>query len=347
MPPLLKAIRELVGADSAAFFWVDEHGDMTKLLSERTLPEATMKAYFERYYGAGESAFRRAFNARAAQGDPVSAVTLSASTEQSPYYNDVMRKLEAHHILYGVVREQGQVLGQLSLYRAKSSAPFAAAECAELTAILRYVGHGVSQPGAQTLTEAGFMDATDDAVFLMRADGQATGLSLPAQKLLALATQGHIGPQAAVDGIAERARSTLSRLVDQLRRALAGGDVAPPVLVIDNEWGRFVLRGYAVTDDPLDGNASIAVRIQRQEPMLLRFVDALGKLDLSPQQREIAAGLARGASNQDLAQALGVSVNTVAYHVKQLFQRLDIHDRQQMIDKVLGKVGAGDPSSIP
>ena len=342
MPPLLKAVRELVGANSAAFFWVDQHGDMTKLYSERTLPEETMKAYFERYYGSGESAFRRAFNERAGRADPVCAVTLSASTEQSPYYNDVMRKLDAHHILYGVVQEQGLALGQLSLYRAKAAKPFAASECAELTGILRYIGHGVSQPARPTSTDTGFADATDDAVFLMRADGQASGLSLSAQKLLALATQGHIGPQAAQDGIAERARSTLSRLVDQLRRALAGGDVAPPVLTIDNEWGRFILRAYAVTDDPLDGNASIAVRIQRQEPLLLRFVDALGKLDLSPQQREIAAGLARGASNQELAQALGVSVNTVAYHVKQLFQRLDIHDRQQMIDKVLGRAGGND-----
>ena len=81
----------------------------------------------------------------------------------------------------------------------------------------------------------------------------------------------------------------------------------------------------------------IAVKIQRQEPMLLRFVDALGGLTLSPQQREVAVGLARGASNRELADGLGVSVNTVSYHVKQLFQRLDTHDRQQMVASVLGR----------
>jgi hypothetical protein len=30
----------------------------------------------------------------------------------------------------------------------------------------------------------------------------------------------------------------------------------------------------------------------------------------------------------------------VAYHVKQLFQRLDTHDRQQMVTKVLGQPGS-------
>ena len=70
--------------------------------------------------------------------------------------------------------------------------------------------------------------------------------------------------------------------------------------------------------------------------MLLKFVEALNHLNLSPQQREIAVGLAKGSSNRELAQAMGISVNTVAYHVKQLFQRLDAHGRQQLIDKVLG-----------
>lgn len=98
-----------------------------------------------------------------------------------------------------------------------------------------------------------------------------------------------------------------------------------------------MLRAYAVSDEPLAPDATIAIRIQRQEPMLLKFVDALHGLGLSPQQREIAAGLAKGASNQDLAAALGVSVNTIAYHIKQLFTRLDTHDRQQMVGRVLGR----------
>ena len=67
----------------------------------------------------------------------------------------------------------------------------------------------------------------------------------------------------------------------------------------------------------------------------MKFVDALNGLELSPQQREVAVGLAKGSTNRELADAMGVSINTVAYHVKQLFQRLDTHDRQQMVAKVL------------
>ncbi|MEO8506523.1 MAG: LuxR C-terminal-related transcriptional regulator [Betaproteobacteria bacterium] len=82
--------------------------------------------------------------------------------------------------------------------------------------------------------------------------------------------------------------------------------------------------------------------------MLFTFVDARHGLGPSPQPREVAAGLAKRASNQELAGALGVSANTLAHHIKQLFARLDTHDRQQMIDGVLdcGWPGcAGRPSA--
>ena len=77
------------------------------------------------------------------------------------------------------------------------------------------------------------------------------------------------------------------------------------------------------------------MRIQRQEQTLLKFVDALSDQRLTPKQREVAAGLAKGSANREIAAAMRVSINTVAYHIKELFLRLDAQDRQQMIAKVL------------
>jgi DNA-binding CsgD family transcriptional regulator len=339
MPPLLKSVRQLVGAESAAYFWVDAHGDMTSLYAERLLPAPVMQLYFERFYDAGESSFKRAFAERAQRSDPVLAVSATSAAERSAYYNEVMRHLDAHHVLYGVVREQGEALGQLSLYRPKSARTFSTAERGELAAIMRYVAHGVSVRARADAGTQALLDTGDDAVFLIGSDGSLREVSPAAQKLLALATHGRIAPGAGLAVIGESARPTLRHLVAQLRDALGGADVRPPAVTLDNAWGRFVLRAYALTEDAFAGDASLAVRIQRQEPMLLRFVDALQGFGLSPQQREIAAGLAKGASNQELAEALGVSANTIAYHVKQLFARLDTHDRQQMVGKVLGPGG--------
>jgi DNA-binding NarL/FixJ family response regulator len=339
MPRLLKAVRHFVGADSAGFFWVDSQGDMTSLYAERLLPASAMKLYFERYYDAPESSFRGAFTARVQRQEPVIAVSPSAAWERSPYYNEVFRPLDAHHVLYGIVREQGQAIGQLSLYRPKSAPAFSAAQRLELSSIMPYVGHGALLPGRRIFNGMEYLDTEDDAVFLIGADGDIRQLSAASQRLLALATLGKIGPDRMLSGIEEAAQPTLLRLAQRLHTVLSGGEVTPPSIVLHNAWGRFVLRAYSISDAPLESHSPLAIRINRQEPMLLKFVDALSGLALSPQQRQVAMGLAKGSSNRELADALGISVNTVAYHIKQLFQKLDAHDRSQMMAKVLGNSG--------
>ena len=201
-----------------------------------------------------------------------------------------------------------------------------------------YVGHGVSQLGQRVADWKEFLDTEDDAVFLIGADGGIRQLSPASQRLLALATLGKIGPDQMLSGVEEAARPVLSRLAERLHTVLSGGEVGPS-LVLHNAWGRFVLRVYSISNAPLQSHSHIAVRINRQEPMLLKFVDALSGLALSPQQRQVAVGLAKGSSNRELADAMGISINTVAYHIKQLFQKLDAHDSAQMMTKVLGKGG--------
>jgi DNA-binding CsgD family transcriptional regulator len=105
-------------------------------------------------------------------------------------------------------------------------------------------------------------------------------------------------------------------------------------MTFDTGWGRHIMRAYWLTEDPGAYDALVGVRIQRQEPMILRFVQAMGRLPLSPQQREIALMIAQGKSNQEMAEGLGVSGNTVAYHIKQLFLKLDVHDRAGAIARI-------------
>ena len=69
--------------------------------------------------------------------------------------------------------------------------------------------------------------------------------------------------------------------------------------------------------------------------MILKLAEAMGAFDLSPQQREVALLLAQGRTNQQIGVAMNVSGNTVNYHIKQLFIRLDAHDRADAVSKML------------
>src|SRR5437867_1134137 len=117
-PALLPAIRRVVPAHSAAFFWVDGSAQITNLYAERMLAPEVMANYFRTHYKGGESGFAAAFRARATAPGRVSAVTLTNVERDTPYYREVLARLGADHILYAVVGNKTNPVGQLSLYRA-------------------------------------------------------------------------------------------------------------------------------------------------------------------------------------------------------------------------------------
>ena len=78
-----------------------------------------------------------------------------------------------------------------------------------------------------------------------------------------------------------------------------------------------------------------AIQVRRQERLVVKLAQAMHGLGLPPQQREVALLIAQGKSNQEIAQALSVSPNTASYHIKQLFMRLDAHERSEALQKIL------------
>ena len=344
---LLPAIRELVPSDSAAFFWVDSRGEMQNLYAERMLPPDVQSLYFERYYDGQEASFRRAFLERAASPEGVVATSADGDLAKSAYYNEILRRLDAHHVLYGIVREQGAALGQLSLYRPTDAPAFTPRERTDLASVMRYVSHGVATGLLQPAFGDGyaFEDSEQEAMLVTDRSGTIRHGSETARRLLLLATTSEINPASLKSAVNQRAAGALRALVDRLDAIAQGEDSSPPVVTLDTKWGRHVMRAYWLDDDCTARDALIGVRIQRQEPMILRFVHAMARLPLSPQQREIAILLAQGKSYQEMAAGLGISENTVAYHIKQLFMKLDVHDRAAALNRITGRAQAAAPPS--
>jgi DNA-binding CsgD family transcriptional regulator len=337
MASLLPALRELVPSESAAFFWVDSRGEMRNMYAERMLPPEVMSLYFERYYDGRDSSFRRAFLDRAGKPEGVVAMTPDAEQVRSAYYNEIQRKLDAHHVLYGIVREQGAALGQLSLYRSPQAQAFGSRERADLSSVMRYVAHGVAGGDAQPDTAFAFQDSDDEAMLVTDRMGRVRHASEKARRLLVLATSSQINPASLKAAVNERASQALRALCAKLEAIARGDDATPPMMTFDSSWGRHFMRAYWLSEDPRAPDALVGVRIQRQEPMILRFVQVMGRLPLSPQQREIALMIAQGKSNQEMAEGLGVSGNTIAYHIKQLFLKLDVHDRAGAIARITAR----------
>jgi len=50
---------------------------------------------------------------------------------------------------------------------------------------------------------------------------------------------------------------------------------------------------------------------------------------LSPRERDILRGIARGASNKEIARDLGIAETTVKIHVQHVLRKLDVSSRVQ------------------
>ena len=57
----------------------------------------------------------------------------------------------------------------------------------------------------------------------------------------------------------------------------------------------------------------------------------LGGSGLTPQQMQIARLIAEGATNREVAERMFVSPRTVDYHLRNIFQRLSISSRAELI----------------
>lgn len=61
---------------------------------------------------------------------------------------------------------------------------------------------------------------------------------------------------------------------------------------------------------------------------------------LSDREREVLDGLIAGKTNGQIADALYVSTNTVAFHVKQIYRKLHVHSRAEAVARIMKRGGS-------
>jgi DNA-binding CsgD family transcriptional regulator len=329
MPAFLRSLRTLVPAGFGAFFWVDANGDMTNMYSERMLAAEVTSRYFGAHYDSAVHDFQQRVLADVREGVMVHESVADAALMATEYYREVLGPLGAFRILRAVLQERDKPLGQLSLYRTQRAPAFGNGERESFEAACRYLLQGLrsgakaAAPGADQLRESG-----QAALLVCGNDGRVLQASGRGHALLAQASGCRINRYTMVNELEQAGLALVRRLLASALADAAVEDSPAHSLQVFNEWGGFRLRAYPLAE-------GFGVLIERHEHLLVRLVDAMRGLPLSAQQREVALLLARGLTNVEVAHELGVSLNTASYHVKQLFAKLDAHDRAEVISRVL------------
>ena len=94
------------------------------------------------------------------------------------------------------------------------------------------------------------------------------------------------------------------------------------------------------------GGAPMTASVARQVVRVFRAPDPAAGL-LSPREREVLEGLVDGKTYKQIGDGLYISTNTVAFHVKQIYQKLHVHSRAEATARTASRYPGHPPKNYP
>jgi DNA-binding CsgD family transcriptional regulator len=283
---------------------------MTGLYAERLLALEAM-AHYESHYQQAVLGLRCC-----GKGRRMTRSRCTASSSSGERLCDVLSP-DAYQILYGACAGNRSARSASTGERDPNSAAVIRTRCAPASLFVERAGAGaLGARGPAEVVEEWLASARDGTLISAPPDWS---------HLVRLLAIEDVTPRKAHDE--QRAVAVFLR---QLCARLTGPDGASLGhfdLQHDSAWGRFRIRAYRMPDVAGRREDHVGLLIGRNEPHALALVRGTGASGLSPQQREVALLVAGGKSNQEIARALSLSLNTASYHVKQVFARLKVHSR--------------------
>jgi DNA-binding CsgD family transcriptional regulator len=133
--------------------------------------------------------------------------------------------------------------------------------------------------------------------------------------------------------IAKRCRSEIIRISFYRHRQI--GPFEPSAIKII-ETAADLLFALAAKHDPLGfDSGNVALSRERYQRCL-----AIVAPSLSPREMEVCAGIAAGMSSEEIADALGIKLNTVLTHRKHAYARLHIRSQNQLLTLIFSALAA-------
>ncbi len=253
--------------------------------------------------------------------------------ERHDFYNLIMRPHGIDSILVLKVVEHGRVWGMIHLPRQKADPEFTDRDRTLLEWIAPFAAHALA-PGR---SGEQFVESDERGLITVSPAGAIQHASSHARRLLMLATHPELSSATmSRPELGSVLPSEVARLCQDLVRIFE--DKAPsaaPVYQVTNPWGVFTFRAYWL--DRGDGQGApplIGVTVERFEPLALKLWRRAEELPLTGRELEVCQLLAVGRSRTEIAEQLGVSGNTAVNHCRNLYAKLGVHSRAELVEKL-------------
>jgi DNA-binding CsgD family transcriptional regulator len=338
IPELLNELHGLIPSYYNSFFFADEKGAVANAYFEHTDLVKLFPLYRQEFHESRERefkgfAFSDAVRTQFGVHEFKSAVSVEQKTfYRSDLYNLVFRPMgNDSNFMRLYFRDGGRVLGGLTMWRAKNAGTWTSEEKRRLASLESFFVHALT---ARTVSGVPLVDSGDVGLIIANTAGKPIYLSAEGRRLLFLATN----PRSVSDTLVSRP-AVLPTPVAKLCRSLSrifsdDASAAAPMCHHANVWGGFTFRAqWLDRDDP--GSGLIGLTISHQVPLPIRLTRSVQKLPLSRRQSEVCVLLATGASNEAIAERLGISRHTANEHGRWIYNKLDVHNRAELVNRLL------------
>lgn len=236
-----------------------------------------------------------------------------------PIYGEIARPAGLHNFMRFVESDRGRPTGFMMLGRITGERDFDDDDMRRLRRLAPFIAAALnSSPAPTQVNEC----AQDTAMLIANSAAQVRWSSPEAHRLFWLAA-GRSPPAPGWPQLLMLAVATLAEIRRGAMRA------APPHLRRSNAWGGFAIRAYWLTPDE-PHTSLVGLTIEHRVPRPLRALSVLQGLNLPPRQVAVGVRITRGYSDDQVAQELGISKNTVVYHRRQIYNRLGVSSRQEL-----------------
>jgi len=182
-----------------------------------------------------------------------------------------------------------------------------------------------------------WVESDDRGLIIATPAGEIEHLSPQARRLLMLATH----PELSSATMARVGRGPwlppeVVRLCQDLVQIFEDkAPLAAPVCQLTNPWGAFTFRAYWLDRGAGPGAPPlIGITVERLEPLALKRWRRAEELPLTGRELEVCQLLALGRARAEIADRLGVSENTAINHCRNLYGKLGVHSRAELIESL-------------
>jgi len=251
---------------------------------------------------------------------------------RSELFNEVFRPIGADRMMLASVARQGAMLGTIAISRSVADPAFTKRDTRLLEAVEPFVAHALA---AARKPAGPYVESDQQALLMVDAAGAVQHASREGRTLLTLASFAMNVPLATT-----RAGDGLPDEVVRLCRRVAVFSEAnplptPPVWRHKNDWGEFVFRVFRMEQlSALPSPRLLGVSVERREPLRLKLLRRLGELPLSARETELCLALLDGDSRGAIAERLGIGETTAITHTRNLYAKLDVHNRTELVEKL-------------